>query len=73
MSGLHPAVQALEMTKWEKEKFDDLLRTVKPQIEIIKAQLKMIGLELKKVEDNYSLDFMCDMQDYLQDLIIENL
>ena len=73
MSGIHPAVQALEMTSWEKEKFDDLLRAVKPQIEMIKAQLKMIGLELKKVEDSYSLDFMCDMQDYLQDLIIENL
>jgi len=73
MSGLHPAVQTLEMTKWEKEKFEELLENVNPQIEMIKVQLKMIGLELKKVEDNYSLDFMCDMQDYLQDLIIENL
>ena len=73
MSGVHPAVQALEMPKWEKEKFDNLKRDVKSQIEMIKAQVKMIGVELKKVEKNYGLDFGCDMQNHLDDLIIENL
>ena len=73
MSGLHPAVQALEMGKWEKEKFEDLKREVKPQIEMIKAQVKMIGVELKKIEDDYGVWFGNEMQNHLDDLIIENL
>ena len=73
MSGLHPAVQALEMPKWEKEKWEELKEKVAPQIEMIKAQVRMIGKELRKVEEDYGLDFGCDMQNYLDDLIIENL
>jgi len=73
MSGMHPAVQALEMVGWEKEKWNELLREVKPQIEMIKAQVKMIGKELRKIEESYGLDFGCDMQGYLDNLIIENL
>ena len=73
MSGIHPAVQALEMPKWEKEKFEELLREIKPQVEMIKAQIKMIGKEVRKVEENYGLTFDGDIQNYLDDLIIENL
>ena len=63
----------VNMTEADKEKWEQLLNEVGPQISMIKAQLKIIGLELKKVEDNYSLDFSCDMYDLLDDLIIENL
>ena len=73
ISGLHPAVQALEMPKWEKEKWEELLSKVGPQIEMIKAQVRMIGIELRKVEENYGLTFDGDMQNYLDDLIVENL
>ncbi len=62
-----------EMFEWEKEKWNELLREVKPQVEMIKAQVKMIGKELRKIEESYGLDFGCDMQDYLDNLIIENL
>ena len=73
MSGLHPALQALEMGKWEKEKWRELLKEVKPQIEMIKAQVRMIRVELKKIEDDYGIYFGNEMQNYLDDLIIENL
>ena len=73
MSGVHPAVQALEMPKWEKEKWEELKKEVNPQIAMLTAIVKMIGRELRRIEDVYGLDFGCDMQNYLDDLIIENL
>jgi len=62
-----------EMVEWEKEKWNELLKEVKPQVEMIKAQVKLIAVELQKIRDNYDLEFGCDMQDYLDNLIIENL
>ena len=73
MSGLHPALQALEMVGREKEKWEELKKEVKPQIEMIKAQVRMIRVELKKIEDDYGIYFGNEMQNYLDDLIIENL
>jgi len=66
-------LQELEMPKWEKEKWEELKEKVGPHVAMIEAQIKMIGQELRKVEEDYSLDFMCDMQEFLENLIIENL
>jgi predicted nucleic acid-binding Zn-ribbon protein len=71
MSGMYSG--ELEMIGWEKEKWNELLSNVKPQIEMIKSQVKLIAVELQKMRENYSLEFDCDMQNYLDNLIFENL
>jgi len=63
----------VNMTEADKEKWEQLLNEVGPQISMIKALLKMVGKEVKKYSCMYELDFSCDMYDLLDDLIIENL
>jgi len=62
-----------EMINWEKEKWKELLKEIKPQVAMIEAQVKLIGVELQKYRSNYDLDFSGDMLEYLDDLIVENL
>ena len=62
-----------EMIDCESEKFEELLSEIRPQVEMIKAQLRMIHTELKECEYNYNLDFNSDVQDYLNNLMQEIL
>jgi len=62
-----------EMIDCESEKFEELLSEIRPQVEMIKAQLRMIYTELKECEYNYNLDFNSDVQDYLNNLMQEIL
>ena len=62
-----------EMVEFENEKFEELLSDIKPQVEMIKAQAKMIGKELKKYKNTYSLDFEDDVFDYLKQIILKNI
>jgi len=63
----------VNMTETDKEKWEELLNEVGGQISMIKALMKMVGMEVKKYSCLYELDFSCDMYDLLDDLIIENL
>jgi len=68
MSGMH-----VNMTETDKEKWEELLNEVGPQISMIKALIRMVSMEVRKYSCFYELDFSCDIYDLLDDLIIENL
>jgi len=62
-----------EMINWEKEKYQELLKEIEQQLQMIENFTKQIAVVLQRYRDNYDLEFGCDVQDVIYNRVFEAL
>jgi hypothetical protein len=62
-----------EMMEWEKKKYQELLKEIEQQLQMIENFTKQIAVVLQRYRDNYYLEFGCDVQDVIYNRVFEAL
>ena len=61
----------VEMSEWEREKFDELLQKISPQMSMIESMLRQISGVVDEYRENYNLEFDEDVQREIREKVIE--